>query len=290
MSLPRALRVPLLALSTWSIGCSAEIAQFSTDAESGSTHALVSVERSTTVEGQTTRADAFAGFVRVPADVESRPLFELLGLVSALPAPGQCRERNANRDGALSTMGHVELLSAGEVVVGVGDNETSLAPHAFPSVTDAISGVLYTTRDRSSTGLPAGARYVVRSTGGDEVAGLSVTGDAPNDLDAVQVNGRPLAEVSEIASGRPIDLTWGPGAQSDLLYVELSSDDGKISSICTFKDDAGAGSVAASTFAGAGTGRISLHRVHTAGFTSPGVDVGEVTFDFELAADVSFSR
>jgi hypothetical protein len=272
------------------LGCSAEIEQFSTDAESGSTHALVSVERSTSIDGATTRADAFAGFVRVPADVESRPLFELLGLVSALPQPGQCRERSANPNATLSTIGHVELLEAGEVVVGVGDSETSLAPHAFPSVTDAISGVLYTTRDRSSTGLPAGARYVVRTSGGAGISGIAVGGDAPNELDAVQVNGRPLAEVTEVSTGRPIDLTWGPGTGNDLLYVELSSNEGKVSTICTFRDDAGAGSVAGAAFNGAGSGRLSLHRVRTAAFTSPGVDVGEVTFDFELAADVSFSR
>ncbi len=273
-------------------GCSAELEQYSSDAESGSTHALVSVQRSTSVDGTTARADAFAGIVRVPADVESRPLFEMLGLVSALPPVGQCRAASSERDSAqsLATIGHVELLETGDVMLGIGGSEMALAPHAFPSVTDTISGVLYTTRDRSSSALPPDTRYTLRTTGGAGMAGISVGRDAPPELEAVKVNGIPLAEIGEIVTNRPVDLTWGVGAPGDLLYVEIGSGDGQASSLCTFRDETGWGSIAEASLPQTGAGRLSLHRVRTAEFSSPGVDAGEVTFDFELAADVSFSR
>jgi hypothetical protein len=110
----------------------------------------VTVQRSVSVDGQSARADVLAGFVRVPADVESRPLYELLGLRSTMPPVGQCRVKSSGPDvtPSLSGVGRVELLEAGDVWIGAQGAEATLAPHAFPTVTDQISGVLYASRDR----------------------------------------------------------------------------------------------------------------------------------------------
>lgn len=279
----------LYALSgALALGCSAELEQYGTDADTGSTHALITIERSTGVDGTPARAEALAGFVRVPADVESKPLYHLLGLRDAVGAVGQCRSADRpEATPALSSMGRVELLPVSEVVVRVAGSETSLAPHAFPTITDAVSGVVYTSRDRSSELLPAHARYVVR-TSGPEGAALSVTQDAPTELEAVNVGGIAFAELGELSARDGVDVTWAAGAPGDLVVVSLSSADDSSDISCTFRDDSGAGTVPAGTFLASGAGRLSLRRLRTSSFTAAGVDVGELGFDFELVAQVTF--
>lgn len=271
------------------LGCSADLEQFSTDADTGSTHALITIERSATVDGATARAEALAGFVRVPADVESKPLYHLLGLRDAVGTIGQCRARAEGPEStpALSGIGRVELLPVGEIVVGVAGNETTLAPHAFPTVTDAVSGVVYTSRDRSADLLPARARYVVR-TSGPEGAALTVTHDAPADLEAVHVGGVALGELAELSTRDGVELTWAAGASGDLVVVSLSSADESSEISCTFRDDLGAGTVPAGSFVANGPGRLSLRRLRTSSFTASGVDVGQLGFDFELVAPLTF--
>ena len=74
------------------------------------------------------------------------------------------------------------------------------------------------------------------------------------------------------------------------MYVELTTQDGSATTRCTFRDDAGAGTVPASAFVGTGLGELSLHRVHSEPFASGSVDAGEVRFDFEQSANVEFTN
>jgi len=289
---PLALRSAALAALTGlsALGCSAELETYSTDADTGSTHALITVQRSRSVDGVAERADALAGFLQVPADVESKPLYHLLGLKNPVPAVGQCRTRSARPEATppLSRMGRVELLVVNEVSIGVAGSESVLAPHAFPTVTDSISGVVYTSRDRSPEAWPASARYAVHAVSTDAPP-IDVESDAPSELEAVTVGGLPIADLAEISLHGPLDVTWGNGAPGDVVVVSLIASDGTTELSCSFRDEAGAGTVPASEFAGVGQGRLSLRRLHSQAFSAPGVDVGEVGFDFELGANVSFA-
>lgn len=276
-------------LGALSLGCSAELESYSTDADTASSaHALVTVQRSVAADGSAARADVLAGFVRVPADVDSRPLYELLGLRASMPALGQCREKSLGPDAAppLSGVGRVELLEAGDVWVGAPGSETTLAPHAFPTVTEQIAGVLYASRDRSASAFPAASAYSVRTAGGPSLPALNITREAPLELDSVAVGGVALAEVKELATGSPIDVTWGVGASGDLVVAELSTPDGVVA--CAFRDDMGTGTIPAGKLVHSGAGRLSLSRIRTASFRAPGVDFGELWFQFELGTSVTF--
>jgi hypothetical protein len=282
------------ALSLGALGCSAEIERYSSDADTGSsTHALISIRRSVSVDHPgSAKAEALVGFVRVPAELEARPLYELLGLRTAVPAAGQCRLEKSTPDAApaLAELGKIELLDAGDVELGAAGSTTALAPHAFPTVTDSISGVVYATRDRSSGALPSRASYLVRTSGSPELAAINVERDAPAELDSVTVGGSALGELREVSRRDPIDLTWGVGAPGDLVLVELSSADGAVAATCAFKDENGAGTIPAGTLPAAGAGRVSLHRVRSAQFSAHAIDVGEIEFDFELGTKVTFTQ
>jgi hypothetical protein len=281
-----------VGVALFALGCSIDAEQYSADADTGSKHALVGVERSVSLDHpEAARGAVVAGFVQMPADLDAKSLFELVGLSHSLPAAGQCRSRGELRSTPpLSSIGHVEFLEAGEVNVSTAAARSSLAPHAFPTVTELISGVVYTTRDRSSAPLPAGTRYAITASGSAGVEALSIERDAPADLEAVTIGGVALADTSELSIGRDLDFTWNSGDPNDLVLVELSTADGASASVCVFRDDVGAGTVPQGTFGVAGPGRVSLRRVREIAFSSPGLDMGELRFDFELASGVTFTE
>jgi hypothetical protein len=264
---------------------------YTVDAETGSTHALISVERTTSASlVGTPRAGALAGFVRIPPGVDAADVMRLVGLGLELPAAGQCasRERSRQNSPALSPMGRLEFLEAGNVTLATAWATTTLAPRAFPTVTDDISGVVYTTRDRAAEPLPADVVYDIRTTGGLNVPPLALRVGAPPSPDGVTVSGAPLSELTVVSISEPIDLTWSVGGPVDIVYAELSSSDGAPSAVCSFRDDAGAGTIPAFSFSGVGEGRITLHRVRALHFEQSAIDHGELRFDFDLSADVTF--
>jgi hypothetical protein len=211
-----------------------------------------------------------------------------MGLALELPEMSHCVTRVQGRepDQAVSSNERLELLDVGDVSVVADGRSTTLAPRAFPTVTDLISGVVYTTRDLSAEPLPAGVQYGVRTAGG-AISAVELEGDAPGELAGVTVGGVPLGEVTSISPTSPIDLTWTVGTAGDVVYIELSSD-GADPAVCAFQDDIGAGSIPAGAFAGTGPGRISLHRLRAREFSSDDIESGELRFDFELAANVSY--
>jgi hypothetical protein len=285
------VRVPslLTLLCLGGLACSNEIDAYGADADTGSTHALVSVERSGSVDGSQSRGGALAGFVRMPAHVDARALMSLVGLDPNLPELGRCiASSDQKKSQPLSGLGTIELLDAGDVALEADGLRTTLAPRAFPTVTDSISGVMYTTRDRSADALPAHARYSMQVAGSEEIAALALEATAPSIVDGATIGGIPLAEVESISIKQPLDLTWSVGSAGDLLYVQLVAQDGSVTSVCSFKDDLGAATVPANTFAGMGPGYLAVHRVRLQEFRGGGIDRGQLRFDFELTANVSF--
>lgn len=271
------------------LGCSVTPADYNSDSVTGSTHGLITIERTQTENsGEVPRATAFAGFVRTPPEVDANAVMHLAGFGLDLPSVGQCAEQNRDREPSLplSSLGRVEFLDAGEVTLRTASTSAALATRAFPAVTDLIAGVVYTTRDRAADPLPADTSYAL-STSGGVLKPFNVNASAPALLSAVSVNSTPLAELSQVSPHAAIALSWARGLSGDLVYVELATQDGS-STRCTFRDDAGAGSVPASAFSGSGSGELSLHRMHRETFTSGSVDAGEVRFDFEQSANVEF--
>ena len=296
VALAKARLAPSLALSlVGAVGaaCSVAPVDYGTEADAGSsTHALITVERSSLLNSlEAPRAAAFAGFVRTPPDVDANAMLRLAGFGLDLPAVGQCAEPNREPGSGmpLNPLGRVEFLDAGDVTLRTSTTNVPLATRALPAVTDLIAGVVYTTRDRAADPLPAATTYTLTASGG-LLHAFNVNTSAPAQLSSVNVGSTPLAELTSVAVQSAITLNWQPGLSRDFVYVELATQDGSATTRCTFRDDAGAGTVPASAFVGTGLGEVSLHRVHSEQFASGSVDAGEVRFDFEQSVNVEFTN
>lgn len=275
-----------VALSLLSVGCGIET-EPSSDAEISTTHAVVTIERSESADGQSSKAAALAGFLNVPALVDAHSVLSLVGLGLDLPEPGTCSLGGDTPTSApLTETALVEFIDAGDVELEVAGARERLAPYAFPTVTDSISGVLYTSRGRASDPLPSGARYTL-SAGG---LGLLASHDAPKTLSGVTANGIPLAEVVNVNTTSPLDVTWDVGAAGDIVYVELTSSASPQRTLCSFQDDLGAGSVPTEAFAREEAGQVSVHRIRSHAFDVPVGESsrGQLRFDFALTAGVTF--
>jgi hypothetical protein len=256
------------------------------DTESGSTHALISVKRSASVSAtEETRAEAFAGFLQAPPDVEPGTVLRLAGLGLELPPIGQCQKAAPKADAGTS-VGRVELLEVGEVTLAAGGSVTTLAPRAFPSVTDSISGVVYTTRDRAAGPLPAASAYTVATTGSASLGPISIDVVAPSPVDGFELGGLPLAEVGAVDAGIAIDLGWIAGSASDVIYVTFETPGS--TSTCAFRDADGRGTVPASVLPGPSNATVSAHRLRTLPFADLGLTRGELRFDFAITAELAF--
>jgi hypothetical protein len=271
------------------IGCASQIDPYTADADTGSTHALITIERSVPANGLgPVRGAALAGFVRVPPAVESKTVMRLVGLTADFPPVGQCR-LSADRDASHALAGFVEFVEAGDIRLQTPSGLTELTARAFPTITDLVSGVVYTSRDRSADTLPAASRYSIFATGTAAVPGLTVNAEAPRSLEGVALGGVPLSEIQNLSTTQASNLTWATGDDgSDIVVVELSTTDGTSGILCSFRDDAGTAAIPANVIEASGPGRLALHRVRSREFLKPGIDRGELRFDFTLRANLNF--
>jgi hypothetical protein len=273
------------------VACTTQVDDFTTDADTGSTHALITVERNVTANGSASiRGGAFAGFVRIPPTLESKAVMRLVGLTLDFPAIGQCKAVTSARDAARLPQGYFEFVEAGDVRLRTDGGAAQLSPRAFPRITDLISGVVYTTRDRSVDALPAGVRYSISATGGGNLPALGLDAQAPRALENAAIGGIALGEVDTLDSRLPLDLTWAAGEPSDILVIELAAADGSSGTLCSFRDEAGAATIPAGAVQAAGAGVVALHRIRIHDFVNAGIDRGELRFDFTLRASLSFTR
>jgi len=252
------------------------------------THALLRVERSARVGAQTSATGmAFAGVVRVPELADPEPLLRLSGRGPSLPAAGQCQPVSHERDAVLGRdLGRAEFLDAGDVRLGTAESQTLLAPRAFPM---ELSGVVYTSRDQASDALPSGTAYLLRASGSDQLPGLELRVQAPEELRDVTVAGSTLDSLTSMSAAADLQLGWRPGDAGDLVYVEVlgSSEAGSLG-VCAFRDADGHGSLPRGLFGASGSGTLALHRLREVAADVPALDGAEVRFDFALTAEVSF--
>jgi hypothetical protein len=286
-------RVLYLAFGFALAACSGSAATYTSDADRGSTHAIVSVERREVLGApQAAQAKAFASFVRTPPDVDVALVTRLAGLDLGLPEAGDCSHVDSATNpasGASSPLRRVELLSAGDVALETTEGRVELAPRAFPGVSDLVAGVVYTTRDRAAA-LPVGVAYAVNVAGSSSLSALAVSAEAPAALESVTLGGAPLGAASAL-NNQGTELTWRAGSARDLVYVTLAGSDAKTTT-CTFRDDAGRAFLPASIIPETGPVSLSVHRLRSVAFTgsgASGIDAGELRFDFELSANLAVS-
>lgn len=271
------------------MGCAVDAPDDASDADTGTTHALVAIDRAVDLDAaEGLRAEAFAGIVHAPPEVDAGAVLRLARLGLELPEAGRCAVPTRDSSVGFGSSTRVEFLEAGEVSLRTAELGATLAPRAFPAFTDRISGIVYTTRDRDADPLPAGTRYEVFASGGFALPAFSAAAEAPQPLSGVMVSGVPVEELDTVAPGAEIALEWLPGASGDLVYFEAADRNGVASLVCTFRDDAGTGSVPGGALTLRGPGSLALHRVRSVSFQSPGIDSGQVRFDFQIVTHVDF--
>ncbi len=254
------------------------------------THALLRVDRSAHVgaEGAATGV-AFAGVMRLPELADPELLRRLSGQGPALPAPGQCSTVSHEREAVpTGDLGHAEFLAAGDVVLDTGAAQTLLAPRAFPILpAEPLSGVVYTSRDQASELLPSGAAYLLKTTGSDQLPGLELRVQAPDELSDVMVADAAFDNLPSLDSSGELVVSWRAGDARDIVYVEVSASAGSLG-LCAFRDADGRGRLPRGLFGATGAGSLAFHRLREVAADVPALDGAEIRFDFALTADVSF--
>jgi hypothetical protein len=273
------------------LGCASQIDPYTADADTGTTHASITIERSEPANGTgLLRGNVLAGFARMPATLEAKNVMQVVGLASHAPAVGQCRSTAAVQDTRPSPIGYVEFMEAGDIRLATTRGSTQLSARAFPTITDLISGVVYTTPDRSADALPTGERYAISVAGNGALGPFALNVQAAPKLDGVTVAGIALAELRSLATTRPIEISWVAGAANDVVVAEFARLDGSAGTLCTFRDDAGRATLPAGILEAQGAGGLVIHRVSSHTFAKPGIDRGELRFDFALRASLTFVR
>lgn len=273
------------------IACSVTPETYAADQDRGSTQAVVAIARQEDAQG-TSRGDALAGFLRLPAAADRSVALELAGLGVHLPEPGHCWQGEQERPSlSVDDVGSLEFLEAGRVrLLPGGGPPHELAPHAFPSVGDLISGVLYASRERSAEGLPPGVVYRLEVDGG-AIGSLDLRQAGPPAPSEITVSGAPFESLETLPAGQPLDLIWsGSSDPHDRLYVELSPAGGSVSVLCTFEDAAGAGTVPVGDFASGQVAHLALHRLRVVRVALHDAAVAQVElrFDFSVSRSVEF--
>jgi hypothetical protein len=262
-------------------GCAGNVAGDALDAEAAtSTSAMIVVERSVgAMEG--TRAEGSARFVRVTAPASGDDALHAIGAALELPARGACASLTSLSEGVTRSEPApvVELVDVGIVSLAANGVTTQLVPRQLPDVTDVVSGVVYA-RAAEPAVLPAGASYAIHVEGGNGLGPLDVTASAPGDPGAIPIAGEST-QGTLVATSPAVNLVWAADASDDLVYVDVRPNGVR----CVFGNT---GQASVPTAFLSETGTLVVHRLHLEPLRAPGIDSGEVRFDF--ARSVTYVR
>ena len=255
----------LMAAFLAATGCSAVVSGSSeeADAQSTSVTGVVVVDR--TVSDESSHGEASARFVRLRGAIDNGAL-RLVGAGLDLPPVGEC---SAVRDGTSSRS--VELLDVGAISIeSESGQRVALAQRQVPDVVDLVSGSVYSARIDETT-VPSGADVAVLVGGSTDVPAFSVRAKTPEAPSAVRL----------ALDGSGGDLRWNAGGDRsrDAIYVDVGG------TRCSFADD-GHAVIPASALGEEGS--LSVHRVRREKLSIPGLDGGEVRFDF--ARTIAYRR
>jgi hypothetical protein len=263
----------LLLTSVGVAGCSGGPSDAALEQEAPPTVIDARVIVSRSGDGEASTAQAMAHFARSSGD--KLETLAAAGLVDLVPEGGTCQKPSSFSGTSFASVEEVLLLDVGEVTLSPAlgaDDPISLAPHAFPSVSGFVSGVVYTSRGRSAEALPSGVAYRVAISGGADLPGFQIHGAAPNDLTDVTLGGEPLSRVLQLSTSEPLDVTWNvnssvtdshqPTGLHDLVLVDLADgEDGSVFVRCAFADEVGSGTIPRESVSElSGSGRVIIHR------------------------------
>jgi hypothetical protein len=249
------------------------------------THAVVELQRSRSTNAAIgDQANALVSVLRLPATLNSRNIVRMVGLSPTHPEPGQCERVDYARSATevTSSVRQVEMLDVGDVTLMAGNRASPLARQAFPTVTDFIAGVVYTTRDLSSDRLPLSDSYTIIARGTPTVPPFRIEAAAPQEPSNITVDGLNIAQVSRLARGVGVDLTWTPGQPGDRFLVEVKSPDKPNDVTCAYDDAAGRGRLAPDVLLPHGTVRFEIHRLRSTFLSIKGLDHTQVEFDYSV--------
>jgi hypothetical protein len=249
------------------------------------THAVVELQRSRSSNASIgNQANVLMSVLRVPATLDSRNVVRMVGLSPTSPEPGQCERVDyaATATEATVPVQHVEMLDVGDVTLIAGARASPLARQAFPTVTDFIAGVVYTTRDLSSDPLPPSPVYSIVARGAQNIPSFRIDASAPQEPTNVTLEGVNLGQVTRLARGIGVDVTWDPGKVGDKFLIEVKSPDRPNDVTCAFNDTSGRGRLPPDFLISRGTVRIEIHRLRTTPVTIKGLDRSQVEFDYSL--------
>src|SRR4029077_15627219 len=143
-----------------------------------------------------------------------------------------------------------------------------------PDITDVVSGVVYA-RAADPTLLPAERLSVVHVAGGRGLPAFQINARAPEDPCKVRISGENRPGIVTL-TGPTLDFSWTADASNDLVYVDARPDGIR----CLFEN---VGHAAVSTVLLGAGGTVVVHRLRREPLRAPGVDSGEVRFDFARA-------
>lgn len=289
------------------VGCSAPVVDDPADALGSTTEAILLVERVVTADGST-QTNVSAKFMRLAPAADPELAERVVGSRLDLPPAGECAlissaQDNAQATAALSamgTLGPVELLDVGDLVVKTQDAVMPLAARAFPDAFGLVSGVVYTSRDAASD-LPLPAKYELAGSGSSSFESFVVHVEAPAAPSDVRVGDSPLSDGLVLDAREAIVLRWSadlahvaPPSAEDLVYADLTAASGTTLR-CAFSDE-GRGEIPASLLKSQtlmkelpAQATLSLHRVRLGSFLGAGIDVGEARFDLSTVGRVGLS-
>lgn len=290
------MRTILRVLGTSAVACTAGIGACSGPAvepaiqnEPFRTHVVATVERHATAGQTNDELSVLLSALRMPQTLNSNRLLRLMGLLTDLPPVGSCEVVDlANRASpSLSSVERIELLDVGDVSVASGKRTLRLARQAFPTVTDFISGVVYTTRDKHTDLLPANEGISIAARGASKLKPFTLEiRDVPR-LERVQLDGVPLAQVTRLSLDTPFELQWASGSAEDVVWLEFAANNGRKVVSCAFADAAGNARVPGALSFERGEARLTIHRLHSESVTVPGFDRADVRFDTRIAQAVT---
>jgi hypothetical protein len=273
-----------------SVGCSGPAAEPPIENEALRTHVVATVERQS-VSGQTDSDDlsVLLSVLRMPQSVNADRSLRLMGLRTELPPLGNCEviDLSSRASPALSSVERIEFLDVGDVAVTSGRRALPLARQAFPTVTDFIAGVVYTSRDKNADLLPLDSGLTIYARGTGKLKPFAVTvADLPRPTGII-LDGVPLAAVSRLSVVDSFELRWDAGSVGDTLWLEFGATSGHKFASCAFDDAAGQAHVPGGLTDELGETRIVLHRLHSAALKLAGFDRAEMRFDSRVVQPAS---
>jgi hypothetical protein len=269
----RLTSIALLSLLPAVAACAGNVAEGVVDAEAATlTSAVIVVERTVGAK-EGARAEGSARFVRVSAPASVDDALRAIGATLDLPARGACATLVSLAGGMVPSEPApvVELVDVGAVSIAANGVKTQLVPRQLPDVTDVVSGVVYG-RAAEPAVLPPATSYAIHVAGGQGLGPFDVAASAPGDPSAVTVRGEN-DRGALVASGPTVNLAWAKDASDDLVYVDVRPSGVR----CMFGNT---GQAAVPSVFLSDSGTLVVHRLHREPLRLPGIDSGEVRFDF----------